>query len=309
MAISDAQIRDLLQRLQGFTMAIDTPLEADGELDLSALERMISRVINAGAKGLLVLGWMGQGPLLPEELRARVVRETVRIVDGRVLIVAGVSEQGLDRALGQADAAQRAGADILLSTPPYSYHVSEDQLCSHFTALAEETNMPVMIYHNSEITIQPDLSLVLRLCETPGVMGIKSFSNFNLLQQYFYRAARPDRFAVFSASMYHLAAAMFLGFRHFMVGTPGNLTPSLCVQMLRDAESGNWEAVRNTYSRMIELFNLVALDTDAGDVTVKFILSELGLCQPHVLAPLAPLSDTDKAKARKAIEKYADILG
>jgi 4-hydroxy-tetrahydrodipicolinate synthase len=309
MAISDADVRDLLQRLQGFTMAIDTPLGADGELDGPALERMIDRVITAGAKGLLVLGWMGQGPLLPEKLRAEVVRETVRIVDGRTLVVAGVSEQSLERALGQAEAVQQAGADILLSTPPYSYAVSEDQLCSYFTALAEETNMPVMIYHNTEITIQPDLSLVLRLCETPGVIGIKSFSNFNLLQQYFYRASRPDRFAVFSASMYHLAAAMFLGFRHFMVGTPGNLTPSLCVQMLRDADSGDWEAVRNTYNRMIELFNLVAIDTDAGDVTVKFILSELGLCEPHVLAPLAPLSDADKTLAREAMQKYADILG
>lgn len=308
MAVSDSQISDVLKRLEGFTSAVDTPLTAKGQLDVPALERMIERVIDAGAKGVLALGWMGQGPLLPDNVKADVMRETVRIAAGRVLVVASVAEQSLPRVLQQAQMAKEVGVDILLSTPPYSYHVGSDQIYAFFRDLAAETDMPVIIYHNTEIGVQPDLPLMIKLSQTPGMIGVKSFSNFNLLQQYFYRAARPGRFAVFSASMYHLAATLLLGFRHFMVGTPGNLTPSLCAQLFRDAQAGNWEAVSKNYNRMVKLFNVLALDTAAGDVTVKFILSELGLCKPYVISPLKEPSAEDKAVARKAMKEFADIL-
>lgn len=61
MAIRDSEICNVLERMEGFTTALDTPLTADGQLDVPALERMIERVIDAGTSGVLVMGWMGQG--------------------------------------------------------------------------------------------------------------------------------------------------------------------------------------------------------------------------------------------------------
>ena len=246
--------------------------------------------------------------MLPEPVRSDVMRETMRITGGRVLVMAGIAEQSLPRALSQALAAKEAGVDVLLSTPPYSYSVGPDQVHAYYRDLADKTDMPVMVYHNDDITVRPDLSLIVRLSQTPGIIGVKAFCDFNLLQKYSQRASRPDRFVVFSSSIYHLAPCLLLGFRHFLVGTPGNLSPILCARLLQDAREGNWDAVGRNHNRLVELFNVLSVDTEAGDVTVKFILSELGLCKPYVSPPLRPLTSDEQGIVRKAMKDYADIL-
>lgn len=308
MAVSNSQISNILKRLEGYTTSIHTPLTADGQLDVPALERLIERVIAGGAKGVLVVGWMGEGPLLPDSVCAEVLKETVRIVAGRILVMAGISEQSLPRVLGLGQVAKDAGADILLTAPAYSYHINSDQVHAYFRDFADRINMPVIVYHNTDITVQPDLPLMVRLSKTPGVIGVKASCDFNLVLQYFYLANRPGRFAVIPTSTYHFPATLLLGFRHFLLGTPGNLTPSLCSQMFCEAQAGNWEAVVKSFNRMMEFFNILWHQTSGGDFTIKFILSELGLCQPYLTAPLQQISADEQAIVRKAMKDYADIL-
>ena len=308
MAISNSDIGDLLKRLEGFSVAILTPLQEDGDLDVPALERIIDRVLTAGARGVFPLGWMGEGPLLTDRLQSRVVQETVRIVNGRALVISGVTDQSLPRVLERADMIKKAGADIILSTPPYSYHIGPGEIHEYFKSLAEKSNMPVIVYHNNELTVRPDFPVMLRLSETPGVIGVKASCDFNLFQRYFFRAGKPGRFAVFSSSMYHIAVVLFLGVRHLMLGTPGNLTPSMCGRLFRQAEAGEWEAVAKDYRRMVALYNTLAIETSGGDVGVKLALSELGFCKPYVTPPLKQLPPEEQAVVRKAMKEFRDIV-
>lgn len=115
---SFGEVPELLDRMKGVTVALATPLNGSGELDVQGLEKLIERVMAADVSCLFPLGWMGEEPLLTDRVRGAMMRETCRLARGRLPVMIGVSDQSLTRALDLAEMARQAGADLILSTPP-----------------------------------------------------------------------------------------------------------------------------------------------------------------------------------------------
>ena len=162
---------DLLKRMEGLTVALSTPLSSNGTLDVGGLERLIQLVLDGGASCLFALGWAGEGPLLGDETRKAVMNETCRIARGRVPVMIGVCDQSLNRSLALVEEASRAGADLVLSTPPYSYAVPERLLAEYFKDLARLGGMPVVVYQNDELGKRLQLDTLQVLSQTPGIVG------------------------------------------------------------------------------------------------------------------------------------------
>ena len=133
--LSSDRIASLLDQMKGLTVALATPLNERDELDAAGLERLLERVIAGGASCLFPLGWMGEQPLLSSSARNAMLVETCRIAKDRLPVMVGVSEQALPRALEQAEMARQAGADLILSTPPYSYHIPQNLIYDYFKDL------------------------------------------------------------------------------------------------------------------------------------------------------------------------------
>lgn len=308
MAAGESQVTDVLKRLEGFTVAMATPLTEDFRLDVASLERLVERIIAAGARGILVLGWFGEGPMLRDEDRLGVIRETVRAAAGRVVVVAGVAEHSLSRSVDLADQARKLGADVVLSTPPYSYGLAQDEIYQFYQQQAEQCELPIIVYYNKTAGVVPDFPTMARISEIPGIIGVKASCPFGLMQQFHLLLNRPGRFAAFASLAFQLGPALFLGIRHLMTGAPGNLSPKRCVQLYEHAVRGDWEALRVDNRRMIELCTVLFRNCRNGDIAVKFALSELGLCQAHVTPPMRQLSADEQAVVRKAMIDYKDVL-
>lgn len=300
--------RNLLSRMEGFTVAVATPLTADARLDIPSLEQLVERLIASGMSGILVLGWFGEGPMLKEEDRLAVIRETARIAAGRVVVVAGVAEQSLPKSLDLTHLARQFGADAVLATPPYSYELEQEQIYDFYQHLAENGKLPIIVYHNLDAGVVPEFATMVRISELPGVVGVKASCDIGLMQQYYLRLNSPERFAVFVSLAFQLGPGLFLGVRHHMSGAPGNLCPAWCARLYAHASRSDWAALRTDNRRMIELCTTLFRECHSGDTAVKFALSEMGLCQPHVTPPMRALDPREQEVVRQAMKDYADVL-
>lgn len=298
----------LLRRMEGLTVALATPLNRDGTLDVGGLERLIDFVHKGGAACLFVLGWAGEGPLLNDETRTAVMNETCRIARGRVPVMVGVCEQSLGRSLSLVNAARQAGADLVLSTPPYSYAVPEHLLVDYFKDLAKLGGMPVVVYQNDELGKRLSFDTLQQLSQTPGIVGTKAFVPYVELQRYFYKLHQPDRFAVMSGDEYQYAAALLLGVRHFTMGGPGNFCPAYCTSIYHKALDGQWDAIREMQKRLAEFCDAVYAPAQTAYAAIKGALQCLSICGASIASPHVPLSDEGLAKVQQALSMYADLL-
>jgi len=298
----------LPERLKGITVAMVTPLEASGRLDVDALERLIEQTIANGACCLFPLGWAGEGPLLTESVRQDVLRETCRIAKGRLPVMAGVSEQSLPRAVATATFAKEVGAESILATPPYSYQLPQKFLLRYFEELMAVTEMPLVVYQSSEIGVRMDIETIEHLSEMPGCIGLKTDMPYAELQQAHKRLDCPGRFAVISGDEHIFGTAMFLGVRHFILGGPGNLCLRHCVSTYRSAVAGDWEVVRQKDALLRAFCDAIYQKIDSPYAGVKYAMHRLGICSARITSPIMQLPPEQQQTVITALEQFKDIL-
>ena len=308
MAGKDQSISNLLTTMEGLIVALATPLAEDGKLDIDGLERLIERVIEGGASCLFPLGWCGEQPLLTRSVNEAMMRETCRIAAGRLPVMVGVSEQSIPKALELAALARKAGADLLLATPPYSYPIPQELIYNYFKELASQSNRPLVIYQNDELGVRVELETMVRLSEIPGLIGVKAYVPFVELQRYFHRAHKPGQFSVISGDEYLFGAALLLGIRHFTMGGPGNFSPGWCTGIYRSALEADWEAVREKQKKLTDFCDAVYFGVDSAYAAVKYILERLNICSARISSPHRILPSEQKKKIDAAIEEFRDIL-
>jgi 4-hydroxy-tetrahydrodipicolinate synthase len=283
-------------------------LDQNGDLDVAGLERLVARALKGGVSCLFPLGWAGEGPLLPNRVRERVMRETCRIAAGRVPVMAGISEQSLPRALELAAMAKAAGAALVLSTPPFSYIVPQRLVYGYFKELAARAGLPLVIYQNDEVGVKVENDTLVQLSEAPGIVGVKAFVNFLQLQRSFRTAHKPGRFAVMSGDEYLYSSALLMGVRHFTMGGPGNLSPAWCVRMYKAALAGDWRTVATMQARMAEFCDALYIGADSAYAAVKHSLQCLGLCSARITPPHRPLPRAQQRQVERALATYPDLV-
>ena len=308
MPLTDENTAQLLQSMEGLIVALATPLDEQGSLDAAGLNRLLEAVFDGGTSCLFPLGWCGEQPLLPRPVQEQMLRETMAINDGRLPVMVGVSEQSLPRSLELAAMARDNGADLILATPPYSYPLPQELIYEFFRDLAAESGLPLVIYQNDEVGVRIELETMVRLSETPGIIGTKAFAPFPELQRYFHHANKPGRFAVISGDEYLYGAALSLGIKHFTMGGPGNFAPGWCTSIYASAMAGDWEAVREKQKQLTDLCDAIYLTTDSPYAAVKYVLELLGLCSARITSPHRELPAEQKEAVAAAVAEHGEIL-
>jgi len=304
----EAKTADLLGRIQGLTVALCTPLDEQYNLDVEGLERLIERVIEGGASCLFPLGWCGEQPLLIQGVRNAVMRETCRIADGRVPVMVGVSEQSLPRVMEQVVMAKEAGADLVLTTAPYSYEISQELICAFFIELMSECDLPLVVYQNFETSARIDFDNLSRLSRVPGIIGVKSYVPFLDLQKSFHQLHNAESFAVICGDEYLYSAALLEGIRFYTMGGSGNLCPGYCMQVYRDALSGDWESVKQKQRRLADFYDAAYPSGDTAYAVVKYVLQCLGICSARVISPHRTILPEQAKTLDAIVDQFADVL-
>jgi 4-hydroxy-tetrahydrodipicolinate synthase len=154
--------------------AMVTPFAGDGALDIDGAQRLAAYLVDAGNDGIVVNGTTGESPTTSDAEKARLVRAVVEAIGDRAHVVAGASTNNTQHSVELARAAQQAGAHGLLAVTPYYSKPPQEGLFRHFSAIADATDLPVMLYDipgRSGVPINTET--IVRLAEHPRIVANK----------------------------------------------------------------------------------------------------------------------------------------
>jgi dihydrodipicolinate synthase/N-acetylneuraminate lyase len=285
-------------RFPGIIPAVTTPFDDSGEIDLAALEGNLAALLDAGVHGLVATGTMGEAGSLSAAERRTVVQAVVLAAGGRVPVIAGVSAGTPAAAIALAADAADAGADALMLLPPLGYRGDADEIEAFYRAVAEAGGLPLMAYNNPESSgtdMRPDL--IVRLYERiDAVVAVKECSG---------DARRIPALLNAAPGLEVLVGGDDWALEGFCAGAGGWVTgvadvaPRECVALWEACRSGDLEAARAVYGRMLPLARF--------DMTPKLVqyfkaaMDEVGLAGGPCRPPRLPLRDDERAALQDAL--------
>jgi 4-hydroxy-tetrahydrodipicolinate synthase len=158
--------------------AMVTPFDPDGRLDLARAEQLAHHLVELGNDGLVVNGTTGEGPTTGDAEKAELVRAVVGAVGDRATVVAGAGTYDTAHSVHLAREAEKAGAHGLLVVTPYYSRPPQSGLLLHFTAVADATDLPVMLYDIPPRSVIPiEIETLQKLAGHPRILGVKDARN------------------------------------------------------------------------------------------------------------------------------------
>jgi 4-hydroxy-tetrahydrodipicolinate synthase len=291
-------LRPASTRLRGVFTAIVTPFQPDGSLDEPTLRSLLRRQVEAGVAGLVPCGTTGESPTLSIEERERVIALTVeaaarRGAGERPIVLAGTGTNDTAASIRATRRAAELGADAALVVAPYYNRPNQRMLEAHYTAIAEQGGLPVVVYNvPSRTASNVEAATLLRLAAHPNIIGVKEAGG-SLDQFAVVLRERPRDFAVLSGDDLWTLPTLALG-GDGVVSVASNEIPAEMVALCRAAFDGEWDEARALHERFVPLFRANFADAP-NPVPVKAALALLGLAGDTLRQPMLPLEDGPRA--------------
>jgi 4-hydroxy-tetrahydrodipicolinate synthase len=286
----------------GAGCAIITPMHEDGSIDWEELGRIIDHQIAHGTDAIVIAGTTGEASTFSDEEHVESVRFTVDKVGGRVPVVAGVGSNHTDYAVWLSKEAKAAGADALLHVTPYYNKTSQPGLIRHFEAIADATDLPIILYNvpsRTGVNIKPETYLALS--KHPNIVAVKE-ANGNLSAVAQTRYLCGDNLDIYSGNDDQIVPILSLGGKG-VISVLSNIMPKethdIC-QLYFDGKTAESAALQ------IRLMGLIdALFCDVNPIPVKEAMNLLGWKAGHCRLPLVDISDAGRElliKEMKAVK-------
>ena len=273
------------EEFQGIVTALITPFAPDDRVDEKGLRVLLKRQVENGIHGVAVVAGSGEYVNLSESERSLVVDVSVKEIAGRIPVIAGVLSPNTRDAAAWAERAAHLGANALLVLTPYYNRPSTRGLIAHFQAVAEATNLPILVYNNpgrTGINLLPED--YVKLAEIPRIKGIKE-CNRDLATLSQTISALGSRWnSILFGDDDLLYPALELGVAGGIL-TTSNVMPSRWVAMYNAIMEGDHETARAIHYEVLPFFQ--AIYSYNHPALVKKALTLLGLPAGKTRAPLA----------------------
>ena len=267
----------------GVGTALITPFTRAGALDEAAIKRLTRRQIDAGVHFLVPCGTTGETPTLSAAERRRVVELVVDEANGKVPVVAGAGGYDTKEVVHAAKEMMQAGASGLLSVTPYYNKPTPEGLFHHFSAIADATPLPIILYNVPGRTgCNIDATTCVQLARIPNVVAVKEASG-NIQQMVEICQAVPRDFLVLSGDDALTLPLMAVGGRG-LISVASNEIPGEMAQMVEAAERGDFAAARVIHNRVLPLMLGNFIESNPGPV--KFAMAAMGLCEDTFRLPM-----------------------
>jgi len=269
--------------LTGSLVAIVTPMLPDGALDFARLKSLIDWHISEGTDGIVIVGTTGESPTVDFDEHQTLIKKAVEYIGKRVPLIAGTGGNSTKEAIHLTEFAKLAGADYALSVVPYYNKPTQEGQYRHFRAIAESTDLPVILYNVPGRTVA-DLAndTTLRLAEIPNIVGIKDATASMARGTDLLKRARKD-FGVYSGEDVSTLALMLLG-GHGTISVTANVAPRLMHEMCVAALKGDRAKAVAINNRLLGLHNQLFLESNP--IPVKWALHQMGLIESGIRLPL-----------------------
>lgn len=292
------------KKYSGIVIPAVTPLSEDHTLDHAAVEKMFSNFYNSDAMPF-ILGTTGEAPSLPLSIKFDYIQTAVKFKKPGSLLYAGISSNCLEESIELAKKSFDAGVDVVATTLPSYYALSEYQMKKYFEELAEAIPGSLIIYNIPATThMSIPLKIIDELSHHDNIVGSKDSerSEERLKESIALWKDRED-FSHFVGWAAKSAEALLNG--SGLIPSTGNLYPSVYKEMIDAAQVGNPERVYELQKLSDTLGALYQVGRTLGESlwALKFLMKEVELCDPHVMPPLQSLPAGEETKLRNEFEE------
>lgn len=284
--------------LTGAITALATPFRGK-DVSYADLKKLVEHQIRGGIDGVVPVGTTGESPTLASEEHMEVVRATIEFVRGRVPVIAGTGSNSTAEALEYTRLADEAGADAVLVVAPYYNKPSQEGMFRHFGAIAEATDLPIVLYSiPSRCGVEIGVALVERLrARYKHVRWIKEAGgSVDRVDQL--KRAMGDDITVLSGDDSLTLAFMASG-AEGVISVASNVVPAEVARMVHLAQQNDFAAASKLHRRLYPLFK--ALFIEPSPAPVKAALADARIISSEaVRLPLCEMAPANRALLRKA---------
>jgi 4-hydroxy-tetrahydrodipicolinate synthase len=282
----------------GCGTALVTPFTRDGAVDEAGVRRLAKRQIEAGIHFLVPCGTTGESPTLSEDERVRVVELVVEEAAGKVPVLAGAGGYDTREVIHSAKRMKQAGATGILSVTPYYNKPTPEGLYQHYSAIAGEVGLPLIVYNVPGRTgCNVDVATLVRLSGVANIVGVKEASG-NISQMVDICAAVPADFIVLSGDDALTLPLMAIGGRG-IISVSANEVPAEMARMVELAEQNDFAAARRVHAALAPL--LAVNFIESNPIPVKSAMAALGLLEEIYRLPMVPPREASRAKIRQVL--------
>lgn len=276
----------------GMATAIVTPMHTDGSIDYEALGRFVEFQIGSGINGLVVMGTTGENATIEPEDQKKVIAYTVEKVAGRVPVIAGTGTNNTEHVLANTRNACQVGADAILVVTPYYNKATQNGLVTHFTAVADESTLPVILYNVPSRTgcnLLP--KTVAKLSEHPNIAAIKEATG-SLAQMIEIMHLCGDKIDVYSGEDGLTVPMMAMGAKG-TISVLSNVAPRQSVAMTDACLRGDYAAAAKMQCDLLPLIN--ALFSEVNPIPAKAATAAMGFGADALRMPLTSMEEQNRA--------------
>ena len=287
-------------QISGNIVAIVTPMRDDGAVDENSLHHFLEDLIEQGANGVVAAGTTGESPTLSVSEHRRLIAFVARCVDGRIPVIAGVGANSTTEAIELTKGALHDGADGGLSVTPYYNKPPQEGLYRHFSAIADSSAFPLILYDVPGRCITTfETKTLERLAQHENIIGLKDATGDVVLGVERMRAL-PDDF-IFLSGDDKTAMAYVQAGGVGAISVTGNLAPAKMSAMLKAARAKDTQTATALNADLADFHQEQGIQ--ANPIPLKWALADGGKIPGGIRLPLTPLEDRYHAVVRAAAEK------
>lgn len=286
--------------------AMVTPMEKSGAIDYDKVESLAEHLVNSGSDAILVAGTTGESPTLTNEEEIELVNSVKRAVKNRAKIILGAGSNSTASAIEYSKFAQKEEVDAILSVVPYYNKPNQKGMIEHFSAVAESTDLPIILYNI------PSRTGVNMLPETVAFLANK-YSNIVALKQSFgdmdkvteLKLLCPQDFAIYSGDDSLTLPMLSLG-AHGVISVASHLFSSEIKSMIRNFKTGQFLAAKNMHQALYPVFRKLFMAPNP--IPVKAALAHKGIIEEYVRKPLVNLTAAEKDELFQVLDSIKTEL-
>ena len=292
---------------KGSYVALITPMHDNGDVDYPALERLINFHIEQGTHGIVAVGTTGESPTLPFDEHVEVVRQTVKMVDKKIPVMAGAGANSTVEAIFLSEQMASVGVDGFLSVVPYYNKPQQAGMVAHFKAIADATDIPVVLYNVPGRTVadmQPET--VAELSKHKNIVGIKDATGD--LERLKEMQALVDSDFVFLSGDDATSCEFLCQGGHGVISVTANVVPNAIAKMCEAALNDDQLLCREIDKPINSLHT--ALFIEPNPVLPKWALYKMGMINsPNLRLPMVLPELASQKHIEELLQQHALLKG
>ncbi len=276
-----------------------TPFDNKGNIDFEKTTQLINYLIKNGTDSVVVAGTTGESPTLSTEEKLALFSHVVKVVDGRIPVIAGTGSNNTRASIDLTNKAEAAGVDAIMLVAPYYNKPSQEGLYQHFSTIASETSLPVMLYNiPGRSVVNMSVETIVRLSAIENIVAVKEASG-NLDAMTEIIANTPDEFVLYSGDDGLTLPVLSIG-GNGVVSVASHVLGNQMQEMIRSFETGEFASAAKQHQSLLPIMK--GLFSAPSPSPVKTALQLKGMDVGGVRLPLVPLTEEERYTLTKLLE-------